>query len=92
MAVVVLPGPLRPYADGQVRVALAAGPRTLGETLSLLFERHPRLRDHILTEQGELRPHVNLFVGRENARLVGGLAAPVGEGAEVHVLPAISGG
>jgi molybdopterin converting factor small subunit len=92
MAVVVLPGPLRPYADGQARVDLPPEAVTLGQALAGVFERYPKLRERILTEQGELRPHVNLFVGRENVRFTEGLATPLAEAAEVFVLPAISGG
>ncbi len=46
----------------------------------------------VLTEQGELRPHVNVFVGAESIRVTGGLATPLGEKAEIWILPAVSGG
>jgi len=37
---------------------------------------HPGVRDRVLTVQGALRPHVNLFVGPESVRFSGGLALP----------------
>jgi len=46
----------------------------------------------VVTEQGEVRPHVNVFVGSESCRWTGGLATPVADGAEIAILPAISGG
>jgi len=46
----------------------------------------------VLTEQGDVRPHVNVFVGTESSRWGGGLAMPVPDGAEVSILPAVSGG
>lgn len=58
----------------------------------LLGARHPGVRDRVLTEQGEVRPHVNVFVGDESIRYTGGLATPLGEGAEVSIVPAVSGG
>jgi molybdopterin converting factor small subunit len=45
-----------------------------------------------MTEQGEVRPHVNVFVGEENSRFIGGLSAPVPDGSIVTILPAVSGG
>ena len=50
------------------------------------------MRDRVLTEQGEVRPHVNLFVGAESSRWSGGLAMAVPPGAEISILPAVSGG
>ena len=35
---------------------------------------------------------MNLFVGPESVRFSGGLATPVADGAEVSILPAVSGG
>jgi molybdopterin converting factor small subunit len=50
------------------------------------------VRDRILTEQGEVRPHVNVFVGDQSIRDTGGLATPVPDGAEIAIIPAVSGG
>lgn len=43
-------------------------------------------------EAGQLRRHVNVFVGADNARALDAADTVVPEGAEVSVLPAISGG
>jgi molybdopterin converting factor small subunit len=50
------------------------------------------VRDRVITELGEVRPHVNIFVDGESIRDTGGLAAPVRDGAEIFILPAVSGG
>jgi molybdopterin synthase sulfur carrier subunit len=89
---VVLPGPLRELAGGASEVALAAPADTVAEALALLFAQHPALRDRVVGETGALREHVNLFVGVENTRHTGGLQTPLAEGAELTILPAISGG
>ncbi|HEX9204160.1 MAG TPA: MoaD/ThiS family protein, partial [Vicinamibacteria bacterium] len=60
--------------------------------LAALFTLHAGLRDRILNERGELRPHVNVFVGSENVRDLNGLATRLPEGAELFILPAVSGG
>jgi molybdopterin converting factor small subunit len=52
----------------------------------------PGLRDRVVTEQREIREHVNVFVGVENVRYTGGLATPLGEGAEISIFQAVSGG
>ena len=52
----------------------------------------PGDRDRIVTEQGTLRPHINVFVNGEHIRYTGGLDAPAADGAEILLLPAISGG
>lgn len=90
--VVQIPGPLRPYADGRGRVTLAPGPRTVAEALGALWQLHPALRDRILDEQGRVRPHVNIFVGAESIRDLGGLAAAVADPCEIAIIPAVSGG
>ena len=45
-----------------------------------------------MTELGEVRPHINIFVDGESIRDSGGLGAPVRDGAEIFILPALSGG
>jgi sulfur-carrier protein len=93
MAVVFLiPGPLRPFTNGANRVVVDGSFATLGEAVSVLCALHPGLRDRILTDQGEIREHVNLFVGQECVRYGKGLGTEMREGAEVSVIPAITGG
>jgi sulfur-carrier protein len=48
--------------------------------------------DRVLDEQGNLRRHVNVFVGADDIRTLGGLTATVADGAEVSIVPAVSGG
>jgi molybdopterin converting factor small subunit len=65
---------------------------TLLDALDALFAAHPGIRDRLLTERGEIREHVNVFVGEREARATGGLAARVTGGMEISILPAITGG
>jgi molybdopterin synthase sulfur carrier subunit len=87
-----IPGPLRSFSAGSALVRLHGSPATLRDALDLLFAVHPGLRDRLLTETGEIREHVNIFVGNESVRYSGGLATPLPEGAEISIIPAISGG
>jgi len=86
---------LREHAGGTsiVEVELAdAGTPTVAAVLDDLASRFPALGHRLRDEQRRLRPHVNVFVGDDNIRDVGGLDAPVRPGVEISVLPAVSGG
>ncbi len=92
---ILLPESLRELADGQSMIELpgdgSAG-LTIGQTLGALRASHPGLYDRLMTEQGALRPHVNVFSDGEDIRYTGGLATAVRKDSEILVLPAISGG
>lgn len=92
--VFLIPTPLRPFADGRSRIEVdvAKDSPALGDALEVLWDAAPGVRDRVLTEQGEVRQHVNLFVGTESCRWTGGLGTPVADGAEIAIFPAISGG
>lgn len=87
-----LSGALRSFAGGRERVEVDASPATLSDAFEALWTMYPGLRDRIATEQGEIRQHVSVFVGREDIRYTGGLATPLLEGAEISIFPALSGG
>ena len=87
-----IPGPLREFTNGARLVTIASGAATAGEALEKLWAEHPGVRDRVLTEQGEVRQHVNVFVGVESIRFTGGLNTPVRDGDEISIVPAVSGG
>lgn len=88
----VLPGPLRELAGGRAVIELDGSPATVADALAALRAAFPAVHDRVVTEQGELRPHINLFVGREDVRHTGGLETPLPPGSEVFILPSVSGG
>ncbi|MBI1799102.1 MAG: MoaD family protein [Candidatus Eisenbacteria bacterium] len=93
MSVLVhIPGYLRDFTGHLTRVSLDEGPRTVREALQELWTRHPGVRDRVMTETGEVRLHVNVFVGGESIRWTGGLDTPLPSGAEISIVPAVSGG
>jgi molybdopterin converting factor small subunit len=61
---------------------------TVAEALGDLFSSSPGLRNHIVDETGAIRPHVSVFVDGTQADL----DTEVGDGSEVRVLNAVSGG
>lgn len=89
-----VPTPLRRLAQDRasVEVCVACESVTAGEVLAALRSGYPGVHDAALDERGRVRPHVNVFVGADNIRLADGLATPVPAGADVWILPAVSGG
>jgi sulfur-carrier protein len=96
MTVVVnVPASLREFSDGQRQLTIPCDDgSTLRDVFSRLESLAPGVVARALDEQGCLRPHVNVFVDghsiRASSRL--GLQTPVAAGAEVWILPAVSGG
>jgi len=88
----VIPAPLRELTGGRREVRADGRAESIAAALSLLWRECPAVRDRVVTELGELRPHVNVFVDGESIRYLGGLAAPVRDGAEILIVPALSGG
>jgi molybdopterin converting factor small subunit len=86
MTVVRLRGPLKQRAGGRAEHSVA-GP-TIGDLLRTLERENPGILGWILDERGQIRRHINVFVNGER----GDRHTKVGEGDEVDVLPAISGG
>jgi molybdopterin synthase sulfur carrier subunit len=86
----LLPAPLRHYADGREEVEISGG--TLGAALDDLALRLPQLERRLRDERGELRPHVLMFVNGVSVRTGAPMETPVGDGAEIFVAPAVSGG
>ena len=60
--------------------------------LDALATQHPALERRIRDEQGQARPHVNLFVDADNVRDREGTATPMRTGEELSIIPAVSGG
>ena len=88
----LIPGPLQQFSDGHRSVTVDGAPGTVRDALVALGARHPGVRDRVITERGEIRPHVNLFVGEENVRDARGLDTSVPTDGEIAILPAVSGG
>jgi len=87
-----IPAPLREFSEGQSEVEIEGTPRTVADALTALWILFPGLRDRVATEQGEIRTHINIFVGDEDIRFTGGLATPLPAEAEISIVPSITGG
>jgi molybdopterin converting factor small subunit len=87
-----IPGALREFTGGRATVQLAVASGTIGDALAALWTLHPGIRDRVINEQGQVRQHINIFIGNENVRYTGGLATKLKEDTEISIVPAVSGG
>ena len=87
-----IPGGLREFTNGKSRVEIEASPATLADALAALWTLYPGVRDRMANEQGQIRQHINIFIGDEDARYTGGMMSPVPAGAQISIIPAVSGG
>jgi len=90
--IVHIPGALREFTAGRSTVEIAFSTGTVADALTLLWTLHPGVRDRVVNEQGQVRQHINIFIGNENIRYTGGLASPVSESSQISIVPAVSGG
>ncbi|MEO7043447.1 MAG: MoaD/ThiS family protein [Gemmatimonadaceae bacterium] len=92
---VEIPSPLRLHSAGHPTVTIdtTRHPCTsVRDLLAIMADEYPRIVDSVMTEQQELRPHVNVFVDNENTRYTQGLDTPTPNDSTVTILAAISGG
>ena len=85
-----IPTILRTYTGGQNEVE--ASGHTVGHVLASLDADYPGIKGRILDDEGKLRRFVNVYVGDDDVRFIGGLEAEVADGAKVSIIPAVAGG
>jgi MoaD family protein len=86
---VKIPTQLRAATGGEA--ALEVEGNTVGEVLDAVFDAHNGLKDRI-TQDGDLRRFVNVYVSGEDIRFQQGLETSINDGDEVTILPAVAGG
>ena len=87
---VIIPTPLRRFTADDALIEVNA--TTITDILDELDTRYPGLRARLCEEDGKLRRFFNVYVDGEDVRFLEDLATRVPEGAEVSIIPAISGG
>jgi sulfur-carrier protein len=86
---VKVPAQLRVVTDDETEIEVEGS--TVGEALEAVFALHEDLRERI-TENGEVRRFVNVYVAGEDIRFRNGLETQLEDGDEVTILPAVAGG
>jgi molybdopterin converting factor small subunit len=82
-----IPQPLRSYTAQRSEVEAHGG--TLAELLADLDRSFPGIRFRVIDEQDGLRPHMRIFVNREEVQ---GIDVTLRPADEVHLFQALSGG
>jgi adenylyltransferase/sulfurtransferase len=90
MAKVLIPTPLRQYADKKDAVEVQGG--TVGEALSALTAQYGDLRRHLYNDEGKLRSFVNVYLNDEDIRYLGKENTPLKETDTLSIVPSIAGG
>jgi MoaD family protein len=87
---VTIPPALRELVGGRREVEARGA--TVRELLASLERERPQLHVRLCDEQGQPRPHINVFVNLEHVRNLDGLDTGLRAGDTVAILPAVSGG
>jgi len=90
MAKILIPTPLRQFADKKDSVELPGS--TVGEVLKSLTGQYSELRRHLYNDEGKLRSFVNVYVNDEDIRYLNKEATPLNAGDTVSIVPSIAGG
>jgi molybdopterin synthase sulfur carrier subunit len=85
-----IPTVLRPAAGGAATVQAEGD--NVGEVFADLVRRHPALRDQLLTAEGDVHRHLNVFLNDDDIRYLGRLEAKVGDSDTLTLMPAVAGG
>src|SRR5258708_22484301 len=85
-------GYLTEFTGGRAEITLDTSPANIGEALDRLWSEHVGLRDRVLNELGEVRPHVNVFVNSQTVPRDKVLQTEIAGDAQVCIMPAVSGG
>ena len=65
---------------------------TVGEMLDQLFTRHPGVRDHVLTGNGEMHSAFHVLINGRDARYLNGPETIITAEDEVRIFPPVGGG
>lgn len=85
-------GYLTEFTGGRAEIEIDGPAGNVGEALEVLWSRHVGLRDRVLTERREVRPHVNVFVNGQVVRRDQALETALTDDSEICIMPAVSGG
>lgn len=93
IVVVRLPAALAEYAGGSRAVPVEVPPdAVLGDVIAALGSQFPMVQRRIVDETGKLRRFVNVYVGNDECRPLGGLGVRVPPDTQVSVIGSIAGG
>ena len=90
MAKIIIPTPLRKFTNNQSAIEVEA--IDIRESMQALSELYPDLKKQLLTETGQIRQFVKIFVGDEDIKVLNNEKTPITHDAVISIVPAIAGG
>ena len=89
MTSIKIPSPLRAYTDNQAQINVSGS--DVGSALNDLVTQYPELRQHLFNGS-DLRNFVNVYLGEEDVRFLGGLETELSTADSLRIIPSIAGG
>jgi len=90
MATVIIPTPLRKFANNTAKLNINA--TSIQDVVNDLSLNFPDLKRHLLDENGKIRSFVNVFVGDDDIRDLQNENTALKEDSVISIVPAIAGG
>ena len=87
-----VPTILRAYVDGASIVEVEPNPETLKGVLDALESLAEGITQRVLSDTGELRRFVNVYINDDDVRFLDGLNSETPSGVTVSIVPAVAGG
>ncbi|MDH3427354.1 MAG: molybdopterin-synthase adenylyltransferase MoeB [Gemmatimonadota bacterium] len=85
-----VPAPLRSHVAGEPTILVEA--TSLHMALGAVQAAYPALADRLLTDDGRVRPYVNLFLNGRDVRLLEADKLTIDQPADLTIVPSIAGG
>lgn len=90
MAKLIIPTPLRKYADNAAQFETDSF--TVDQAVEDLVDTYPDLKNHLLGVDGKVRSFIKVFVGDDDIATLDDLETEISENDVVSIVPAIAGG
>lgn len=90
MATVIIPAPLRKYANNTERCHIEA--LNVSEMLVKMTCQFPELKKHLFNADGRTPPFINIFVNENDIRHLKNTETEIYENTIITIVPAIAGG
>ncbi len=87
-----IPTILRAYVQDQSKVEITPETNTLRSVFDALEAQAPGILQRVVSDSGELRRFVNVFLNDDDVRFLEGLNTPTPDGCAVSIVPAVAGG
>ena len=87
-----IPTILRAYVNDQSTVEITPEAETLKSVFDALEAKAPGILQRVVSDTGELRRFVNVYVNDDDVRFLEGVNTPTPEGCTISIVPAVAGG